>query len=310
MYGSPVLWNDSTVSTGLYRQDRFDRIVSAGSFRQDCIDRIVSIRGATGMKLFFLKAAASTAASRILAVLTTFKPFSDRVSGRIYFRIPALERTLYLTFDDGPGPATQPLIDYLNLKQARATFFFTGEATESCRESASVLTAARLSGHEVGLHGYRHLNAWHHRASTIEDDHDRGLRRLLAPGNADAEITTTWARPPYGRLTRSLYAWYKRNSLAVALWDVDPADYSDGVTAADVIRYIRKTVRSGSLVLLHENSPVWAEENGTSLDRLIDGLIADGWKLEALPHPREVFPDALEALPHPREVFPDPEKRP
>ena len=68
-----------------------------------------------------------------------------------------------LTFDDGPGPATQDLLDALHSAGVRATFFLLGRNLEEApwcgdpaRARALVIRAAR-EGHVLGNHTYSHL---------------------------------------------------------------------------------------------------------------------------------------------------------
>jgi chitin deacetylase len=58
-----------------------------------------------------------------------------------------------LTFDDGPGPATDSLLDILAARNVRATFFLLGRNVERLRPVAIRLLRA---GHLVGNHTYSH----------------------------------------------------------------------------------------------------------------------------------------------------------
>src|SRR5689334_6000479 len=61
-----------------------------------------------------------------------------------------------LTFDDGPHPdGTPALLDLLGERDARATFFLTGEQVECWPRIAERIAR---EGHTVALHGYRHRN--------------------------------------------------------------------------------------------------------------------------------------------------------
>lgn len=68
----------------------------------------------------------------------------------------AIERNVVaLTFDDGPGEWTPPILDLLRDAGVRATFFVIGESIEG-RED--ILKRTADEGHEIGNHAYRHLN--------------------------------------------------------------------------------------------------------------------------------------------------------
>src|SRR5260370_30569150 len=58
-----------------------------------------------------------------------------------------------LSFDDGPGPATEWLLDVLAARGARATFFLLGRNVERARAVAVRLARA---GHVVGNHTWSH----------------------------------------------------------------------------------------------------------------------------------------------------------
>jgi len=54
--------------------------------------------------------------------------------------------TFVLTYDDGPGPNTQPIAEYLSSMGIAATFFVVGEFAE---RQPRVLTRLRALGHRL-----------------------------------------------------------------------------------------------------------------------------------------------------------------
>ncbi|MGQ7276358.1 exo-beta-N-acetylmuramidase NamZ domain-containing protein [Brevibacillus thermoruber] len=63
------------------------------------------------------------------------------------------EKVAYLTFDDGPSPVTDKVLDILKQHQVKATFFVVGKNVPG-REA--VLKRAIAEGHVVGGHTYSH----------------------------------------------------------------------------------------------------------------------------------------------------------
>lgn len=61
-------------------------------------------------------------------------------------------KTIYLTFDDGPGPYTGRLLDVLAQYNAKATFFVTGANPKYYDQ----IGRAYNEGHSVGVHTYSH----------------------------------------------------------------------------------------------------------------------------------------------------------
>ncbi|MFZ5969447.1 MAG: polysaccharide deacetylase family protein [Bacillota bacterium] len=62
-------------------------------------------------------------------------------------------KTAYLTFDDGPSPITNQVLDILKEKNIKATFFVVGKSIEKNRE---ILERIVEEGHAVGNHTYSH----------------------------------------------------------------------------------------------------------------------------------------------------------
>lgn len=60
-------------------------------------------------------------------------------------------KIIYLTFDDGPGPYTEPLLELLDKYQVKATFFFCGTSRSDLYQKVYA------AGHAVGVHCKSHV---------------------------------------------------------------------------------------------------------------------------------------------------------
>lgn len=69
--------------------------------------------------------------------------------------VSATTPTLYLTFDDGPSAVTLDILETLDEKGVKATFFVQGTALKS-DESKEILKQIAAAGHTVGIHTYSH----------------------------------------------------------------------------------------------------------------------------------------------------------
>ena len=61
-------------------------------------------------------------------------------------------RTIYLTFDDGPGPYTEKLLDILKKYKVKATFFVTNQFPDY----TYLIAREYAEGHTVAVHTYSH----------------------------------------------------------------------------------------------------------------------------------------------------------
>src|SRR6266850_7139893 len=73
--------------------------------------------------------------------------------GRTCWRGRMDTRAVALTFDDGPSPDTERILDVLRAHEASATFFMVGREVESFPGIAQRVAA---EGHGVGNHSYSH----------------------------------------------------------------------------------------------------------------------------------------------------------
>ena len=80
-----------------------------------------------------------------------------------------IEKTIYLTFDDGPTPEiTNYVLDLLAKYNAKATFFCIGNNLKSNRELAQQILN---NGHKIGNHTMNHVNSWHVNANDYFNDY-------------------------------------------------------------------------------------------------------------------------------------------
>ena len=66
------------------------------------------------------------------------------------------QKTIYLTFDDGPGPYTARLLDVLARYDAKATFFVTGNGRYYDEDYTDMIGRAYQEGHAIGVHTLTH----------------------------------------------------------------------------------------------------------------------------------------------------------
>jgi len=170
-----------------------------------------------------------------------------------------------LTFDDGPGAVTGPLLDVLGRHRARATFFCVGELIAG--REAELARAAR-EGHELGVHGWVHED---HR-----DDPERRADEALRTADALAAasgVRPRLFRPPYGSTSPALEAAMSARGLRTVLWDVDPRDWEDPGVEAIHARTLAAIV-PGAVVLLHERPDTVAA---------VELILGDGWRSVLVP---------------------------
>lgn len=90
----------------------------------------------------------------ILILYWLFMSPSSQIFGNFPSKIKTTKKTVYLTFDDGPNePYTSQIVDFLNSKKIKATFFVVGDCA---KKNAEVLIKMTKSGHTIGNHTKSH----------------------------------------------------------------------------------------------------------------------------------------------------------
>lgn len=171
-----------------------------------------------------------------------------------------------LTFDDGPGPHTERLLDILQEHSAKATFYVLGNKATT---HAATLRRMKQQGHEIGNHSWGHANLAKLSAEEVRNDLSRTNDAIRdAVGTAPMS-----ARPPYGSTNDIVRAELSRLGMSSILWSVDTRDWADRDSGIVCSRTLA-SARSGAIVLLHDI-------HSTSVDAvpcIINGLKKQGYR--------------------------------
>ncbi len=162
------------------------------------------------------------------------------------WRINPAEKSVYLTFDDGPNPKVTPLVlDILDKFGVKATFFCVGENVKKYPE---VFREVKRRGHTVGNHTFNHLKGY--KSSTQE--------YVKNVWKADEYVHSNLFRPPHGRIKLSQIRTLKRD-FKIIMWDFITYDFDSKVTPDAILKEVKKRTRNGSIVIFHDS--LKAEKN-------------------------------------------------
>jgi len=152
----------------------------------------------------------------------------------------ASEKSIFLTFDDGPDPEITPqILDLFSKSGAKVTFFHLGSKAE---QYPSLVKRCKAEGHTVGNHGYHHLDGYKISDGTYFNNLEKGK---------DINQANLF-RPPYGRIK---WSQKKRTfqSNTVVMGDIMVGDYDENMSVNDCVNVIKKYTENGSVIVLHEN---------------------------------------------------------
>ena len=173
-------------------------------------------------------------------------------------------RRIALTFDDGPAPATEAVLDALQRHGTRATFFVLGKRIGEQRD---LVRRAAEEGHEIANH------SWNHRPWGSWSD----LAQLAVTSTAIKQVTgipPRLFRPPSGVYSAGLARAVTAVRLSAIGWDVDPFDWRKPGVGVIADRVLTGT-RGGSIILLHDGPAIDGSEIAAVLDEIIPMLSRD-----------------------------------
>ncbi len=181
------------------------------------------------------------------------------------------QKTVYLTFDDGPNSIYHPLIlDILKTYHVQATFFLVGQNVQRNQEVAKRSFA---EGHAIGNHSLTHSFLPSYSSSFI-------LNELQATDTILKPITgldTRFFRPPYGGVNAYVTQNAQALGLKMFLWDVDPRDWTEPETS-DLVQRVVSNVFDGADVLMHSNHLATVK----ALPKIIETLQTQGYTFKTL----------------------------
>lgn len=185
--------------------------------------------------------------------------------GPVATEFPTDERVVWLTIDDGPDPRDTPMIlDLLDAHDAKATFFVIGEKAAAHPE---LITEIRRRGHGIGNHTQSHP------AHAFWRLGPQRTRREIEHCQETLGGAPTLFRAPAGMRNMFVHPVLNRLGLRLVGWTARGFDGRE--TDADkVLARIRKGLRPGAIVLVHEARPVAAEV----IPKLLGCLKAEGYR--------------------------------
>lgn len=180
--------------------------------------------------------------------------------------MPEKNKTLYLSFDDGPHPTITPFVLKL-LKQynAKASFFCIGENVE---KHPDLFKQYIDEGHAVGNHTYKHLNGW----KTNDEDYLYDIERT------DRLMSTNLFRPPYGRITRSQIKKIRKDNSGkkIVMWNILAGDWVTTLTPDKCYDRVKEKISEGDIIVLHESNKSW-ERMSYCLPQLLKEFSSKGF---------------------------------
>lgn len=196
-----------------------------------------------------------------------------------FWRVPTSDKTVYLTFDDGPIPEVTPwVLDLLKAEQIQACFFCVGD---NVKKHPNVHRRIVDEGHQVGNHTFNHLQG----LKTPNKHFFRNIEK------ASDYIQSDLFRPPHGWMRKSQYEEIKQD-YQIVMWDIISGDYKQDLNPEDVATNVLKLVRPGSIITFHDS--LKSQKNlYQALPKVIAELKKRGYQFGLIPTKKEKLQIAI-----------------
>ncbi|MDO5665333.1 MAG: polysaccharide deacetylase family protein [Bacteroidia bacterium] len=179
------------------------------------------------------------------------------------------EKLVALTYDDGPEPdTTLPLLDVLKKYDAKATFFCIGQKAE---RHPDVIRRIVAEGHEIGNHSYTHESTFPlYGKKKMQADLLKTQQILEEISGKEIQLF----RPPYGVTNPTIVSVIKEFGWRTIGWSLRSFD-TQCKTADEALIRIKRKLKSGNIILLHDRMPFTAELT----EKLLVYLKENGYKV-------------------------------
>lgn len=203
-------------------------------------------------------------------------------------KLPSIvsEKTIYLTFDDGPSYLTNQILDILKQENITATFFVIGRNIDQYQNT---IKRAYNEGHTIALHSYSHdykyiysqdqnyfddLKKIKSKVYTLTGNNSRIIR---LPGGSSNTVSKKYNKNIITRITN----WLEENDYYYFDWNIDSGDASGKLTKEQIYQNTVSNLHHGQNIILMHDTAVkkttvealpdiikYAKENGYTFARI------------------------------------------
>ena len=190
-------------------------------------------------------------------------------------------KTIYLTFDDGPSYLTENILNILKEENVPATFFVTSRQID---KYSNVLKRMQEENHTIALHTSTHDYAYIYSSdenyfNDLNNIRDKvynitGVksRIIRLPGGSSNTISKKYSKGIVTRITNKL----TENDFYYFDWNIDSLDASGNVSKEVIYDSVTKNIHSGTnIVLMHDSST--KETTVLALKDIIEYAKANGY---------------------------------
>lgn len=159
----------------------------------------------------------------------------------------AAGKQVALTFDDGPHPETDKVLDLLKRHNSKATFFCIGMQIEKYPE---IFKRIITEGHTVGNHSYSHSQVFGFLSGSKVIHELQQTDELITKHTSKRPL---FFRPPFGATSPAMATALRTTGHTVIGWNIRSLD-TIIKSEEKILNRIERRLAPGSIILLHDTS--------------------------------------------------------
>ncbi|MEQ6119282.1 polysaccharide deacetylase family protein [Reichenbachiella sp. MALMAid0571] len=161
--------------------------------------------------------------------------------------IDSLDKTIYLTFDDGPIPeVTSFVLNQLKQYDAKATFFCVGHNIEKYPLEFNEILE---KGHSIGNHTFNHLIGWNTSTAQYLENTEKCQKEIEKHIGIKKKRLF---RPPHGRISRTQIAVLKRD-YDIVMWTYLTGDFDISLEKENCLKKAVMNTQDNDVVVFHDS---------------------------------------------------------
>ena len=184
------------------------------------------------------------------------------------YSVETVDKVVALTFDCAWGADDIPdIINTLTKNDVKAAFFMVGDWISKNPDAVKLM---HENGMNIGNHSdsHAHVNKLSYEANV--EDMKRCNEKIKRIINEEPKLY----RGPYGEYNNMVINAADSLNMKVIQWDVDTLDYT-GKTPEEMCERIKKKIRNGSIILMHNDTKYTA----SGLQKIIDTIKELGYEI-------------------------------
>lgn len=185
------------------------------------------------------------------------------------YEVKTDKKIVALTFDISWGNKTpMPVIEILKEHNIKCTFFLSGPWV---KEYPEIVKRIKQDGHEIGSHGYKHINLSNLSKTEIKEEISKAHRNIKEVAGVEPSLIRT----PNGDYSDHVIEAIHESNYEAIQWGTDSLDWMNpGVNS--IIERVSKNVHPGDIILMHASDT--CKQTAEALPDVIKNLKAQGYK--------------------------------